>query len=44
MDTASPAPVATPASQGHPDIQALTDRIAAASGFVDPLRHEGRCE
>ena len=40
MDTASPAPVATPASQGHPDIQALTDRIAAASGFVDPLRHE----
>ena len=27
-------------SQGSPDIQALTDRIRNASGFVDQLRHE----
>ena len=31
---------ATAASNGSPDIQALTDRIRSASGFVDQLRHE----
>ena len=40
MDTLPTAPIANPATQGHPDIQALTERIAAASRFVDPLRHE----
>ena len=28
------------ASNGSPDIQALTERIRSASGFVDQLRHE----
>ena len=27
-------------NNGHPDIQALTARIVAASAFVEPLRHE----
>ena len=32
--------MAPPSQMGHPDIQALTERIATASRFVDPLRHE----
>ena len=34
-----PSSVEAP-QNGHPDIQALTDRIVQASAFVDPLRHE----
>ena len=36
-------PTSTPVENqqnGHPDIQALTDRIVSASAFVEPLRHE----
>ena len=40
MESQPLAPSVDPAPNGHPDIQALTDRIAAASAFVDPLRHE----
>ena len=40
MDSQSLAPTAAPSGQGHADIQALTERIVAASAFVDPLRHE----
>ena len=39
MDSQSLAPTAAPSGQGHADIQALTERIVAASAFVDPLRH-----
>jgi MoxR-like ATPase len=44
MDT-TPAMAATPSPQAPqaaqaPDIQALNERIAAASGFVDAIRHE----
>jgi len=40
MESQPLAPSADSANTGHADIQALTERIVAASSFVEPLRHE----
>lgn len=40
MESNTPTPEIAVASNGSPDIQALTERIRSASGFVDQLRHE----